>query len=84
MKRSMRTSLLAALLVSAVALPAVALADRENSRGDRENSRGESRSESRGRGNARSIPEFDVAAVGAIAAVIAGGGIVLARRRRKS
>jgi len=75
MNRSMRTSLLAALMVSAVALPAVALADRENSRG-------ESRSENRGRGNARSVPEFDVAAVGALAAVIAGGGIVLARRRR--
>ena len=75
MKSSICKSLAAALLVSAVALPAVALADRENSRG-------ESRSESRGRGKARSIPEFDVAAIGAIAAVIAGGGIVLARRRK--
>ena len=36
----------------------------------------------RGGSKARSVPEFDVAAVGAIAAVIAGGGIVLARRRK--
>jgi len=30
----------------------------------------------------RSIPEFDPAAAGAIAALIAGGGVLLARRKR--
>jgi len=30
----------------------------------------------------RSIPEFDPAAAGAIAALVAGGGVLLARRRR--
>lgn len=30
----------------------------------------------------RSIPEFDPASAGAIAALVAGGGVYLARRRR--
>lgn len=30
-----------------------------------------------------SVPEFDPAAVGAIAAIVAGGSIVLARRRKR-
>jgi len=30
----------------------------------------------------RSVPEFDPASVGVVAAIIAGGGILIARRRR--
>jgi hypothetical protein len=72
MKTPIRTSILSALLVLAFALPAAALADKnESSRGDH-----------RGGGKGHGVPEFDATAVGAIAAVIAGGGIVLARRRR--
>jgi LPXTG-motif cell wall-anchored protein len=38
-----------------------------------------------GNGNGRRhAPEFDIAAVGAVAAILAGGGILLARRRRSS
>lgn len=29
------------------------------------------------------VPEFDLAAVGAIGAIVAGGGVLLARRRRR-
>ena len=80
MKTAIRTSILSALLVAAFALPAAALADKGGSppelRGDH---RGGG---NRGGGNGHGVPEFDVAAVGAIAAVIAGGGIMLARRRR--
>jgi LPXTG-motif cell wall-anchored protein len=75
MKPSIRTSLLSALLVLAVALPAVALAD-QNKHG------GSGNSNNRGGGKGHGVPEFDVTAVGAIAALIAGGGIVLARRRK--
>ena len=39
-------------------------------------------SDEAGGGGSRWIPEFDVAAVGAIAAIVAGGGVLLARRRR--
>ena len=78
MKTAIRTSILSALLVAAIALPAAALADKNDS------SRGDHRGggDNRGGGKGHGVPEFDVAAVGAIAAVIAGGGIVLARRRR--
>ena len=31
----------------------------------------------------RSIPEFDPAAVGAVAAVLAAGGLLVARRRKR-
>ncbi len=36
-----------------------------------------------GRSRRRSIPEFDPAAAGAIAALVAGGGVLLARRKRR-
>jgi LPXTG-motif cell wall-anchored protein len=75
MKPFIRTSILSALLVLAVAVPAAALAGDDNhgvSGG----------SHNRGGGKGHSVPEFDITAVGAIAALIAGGGIVLARRRK--
>ena len=79
MKPSMRTSLLTALLAVAVALPAVALANKDDSpRGSKHEGAGSNRGSGKGHG----VPEFDPTAVGAIAAVIAGGGIVLARRRK--
>ncbi len=34
------------------------------------------------RGHRRSVPEFDPATVGAIAALVAGGGVLIARRRK--
>jgi hypothetical protein len=73
MKPSIRTALLSALLVLAVALPAAALAGEHRNSGKFNN---------RGGGKGHGVPEFDIAAAGAIAAVIAGGGIVLARRRK--
>lgn len=33
--------------------------------------------------SARSVPEFDPAAAGVIGALVAGGGVLLARRRRR-
>jgi LPXTG-motif cell wall-anchored protein len=75
MKPSIRTALLSALLVLAVALPAAALADKDKHGGS-------GGSNNRGGGKGHGVPEFDVTAVGAIAALIAGGGIVLARRRK--
>jgi LPXTG-motif cell wall-anchored protein len=75
MKPSIRTSLLTALLVSAVALPSAALSQHGPSGGPSQNKRDFGRSHA---------PEFDATVAGAIAAVIAGGGIILARRRRKS
>ena len=75
MKTVIRTSLLSALLVAAIALPAAALGQQGPEGGPSQNQRDFGRSHA---------PEFDVAAAGAIAAVIAGGGIVLARRRRRS
>jgi hypothetical protein len=36
-----------------------------------------------GRRARRGVPEFDASAVGAIAALVAGGGVLLARRRTK-
>lgn len=75
MKHFNRTSLLAALLVAAVAIPGAALADKDNGR----KSGG---SHDRGGGKKHGVPEFDITAVGTIAAVIGAGGIVLARRRK--
>ncbi len=34
-------------------------------------------------GDARSVPEFDPAAIGAVAALAVGGGVLLARRRKQ-
>jgi hypothetical protein len=63
------------MLAVAVGLPAVALSQQGPSGGPSQNQR------DFGRAHA---PEFDIAAAGAIAAVIAGGGIVLARRRGRN
>jgi len=75
MKTAIRTSIFSALLVAAFALPPAALAEQNGPAGG-------SRGDGRGGGKRHSAPEFDATAVGAIAAVIAGGGVLLARRRR--
>jgi hypothetical protein len=69
----LRRAFVSALLALAITLPAAALAQQHGSTGG---------SNRHGGGTRRGVPEFDVAAVGAIAAVIAGGGIVIARRRK--
>ncbi len=50
----------------------------QNSQGD-QNQDGQGQNE---QGNARSVPEFDPLTVGAVAAVLAGGGVLVARRRK--
>jgi hypothetical protein len=49
---------------------------------ERREERREVRRETR-REKSRSIPEFDPAAVGAISALLVGGGVLIARRRRR-
>ena len=80
MKTPIRTVLLSALLAVAVALPAAAIADdRRNSGSSNERGGGHDRGgggdrrggNDRGGGKGHSVPEFDITAVGAIAAVIA-------------
>lgn len=91
MKTPIRTVLLSALLAVAVALPAAAVADGgRNSGSSNERGGGHDRGgggerrggNDRGGGKGHSVPEFDITAVGAIAALIGTGGIVLARRRK--
>jgi len=65
-----------ALLIGAVLVPAIGLADD----GPKRNPPGDHRGE---RGGRRSVPEFDPATIGAVAALVAGGGILVARRRRR-
>lgn len=63
-----------AALALALALPVAALADDGPSRGGRGHE---------GRGGERSrAPEFDPTTAGAIAAAIAGGTVLIARRRK--
>lgn len=64
----------AALMVVALTLvPSSALAGR---RGD------DDRPRDRRGGSRFAIPEFDPSVAGAIAAIVAGGGLILARRRK--
>lgn len=58
-----------ALLLSA----APAMAQNQNDQGQNDNSQG----------NTRAAPEFDPAVAGVIGAMVAGGGLMLARRRRR-
>lgn len=44
---------------------------------------GDHQGEDEGRHRARSVPEFDPLTVGGIAAVIVGGGVLIARRRKR-
>lgn len=66
MANTFARSVLRAALLLLLAAPAVSLADRE----------------SEGQRHRRSVPEFDLAALGAVGALLAGGGYVLARRRK--
>jgi hypothetical protein len=65
---NLRAHMMTVALLSLMVIPLAATADDREGLGG-----GHSR---------RSIPEFDPSTVGAIAALIAGGGILLARRRR--
>ena len=78
MKNPTRSAIFSSLLAVAIGLPAVALGQHGQqgpSGGPSQNKRDFGRSHA---------PEFDATVAGAIGAVIAGGGIILARRRRKS
>lgn len=61
------------LLLAALSLPVVAWAQ-EHRDGDHEGD---------GNHERRSVPEFDAATVGVVAALLAGGGILIARRKRR-
>jgi len=51
----------------------------DNSQGQNNNNQGQNNNS---QGSPRSVPEFDPAVGGAIAMLLAGGGILLVRRRR--
>lgn len=73
----------AAVLVAAtLALPVEAFAQNRPGRGQPGGGQGSSGSPSRGQ-RRTGVPEFDPAAVGAIAALVASGGVLLARRRSR-
>jgi hypothetical protein len=81
---------LSASLAGAAATYAMERQDRAMERGDvHDRARGRGDSERRGRhhpegdqgGPRKHVPEFDVAAVGIVATMIAGGGMLLTRRR---
>ena len=73
MKITVRRVLISPLLAIALALPASALGQEGPSGGPTQNKREFGRSHA---------PEFDPTTAGAIGAVLAGGGILLARRRK--
>lgn len=74
-------SLAIAALTGSAILPGSAIARDGDQGGDQD---GDHQGGDRG-GNwgGRSVPEFDPATVGAITAVVAGGGVLIARRRRR-
>jgi len=63
-----------ALVFTALLGSGVALAENRDQQGQKE--------QGQSRGRRRSVPEFDPAAIGAVAAIVAGGGLLIARRRR--
>ncbi len=69
---NLRAAALRVLLAVVLVLPIAARAHDYNHEGHRGHDRG----------SPWETPEFDPAAVGAIAAVLVGGGVLLARRRR--
>ncbi len=70
--RNSRGGVVKILLLLAMLLPGAGMAQH-----DREDGR-----ERAGRHHRRWTPEFDPAVAGTIAALVAGGGVLLARRRR--
>lgn len=94
----MRRGMVAGVLRSAVLLallsagPALAARNDGRERGpggastarsEGENDPGRGGRERRGRPEAHWVPEFDPATAGAIAVIIAGGGVLVARRRER-
>lgn len=65
------------LLLLLALLPFGAAAGNQNGQGQNGHQGGNKQ------GGQRSVPEFDPAVAGAIAAIVAGGAVVLARRRRR-
>jgi hypothetical protein len=70
------------LVALCVAAPAVASAEGRHKHGGRGGGTSGSGGTD-GTGGRRWIPEFDAATAGAVAVVLAGGGVVLARRRKR-
>jgi hypothetical protein len=73
---------LAALAAVALALllgAAPAMAQNQDDQGQNNNNQGQNNNS---QGSTRSAPEFDPAVAGVIGAIVAGGGLMLARRRR--
>ena len=64
--------LLMAGIAAAMLASGSALAQNQNDQGQNNNNQG----------TTRAVPEFDTAAIGVIAALVAGGGVLLARRRK--
>jgi hypothetical protein len=75
--RASLSAFLKAALVVLLLSSSSALADGENGKGK---GHAAFRHE---RGSAQWVPEFDPAAAGAIAAIMVGGGVLMARRRRR-
>jgi hypothetical protein len=71
-----RSALSLLLVLACVAAPLSALAEPRQKHGGGNSGGG-------GQGGVRQwVPEFDPATVGAVAVVLAGGGLILARRRK--
>ncbi len=79
MKRQKLSAILTVVVAAFLFAGAPAVA--QNTQGQNNNNQDQN---SNDQGGLRSIPEFDPAAVGAIAAIVAAGGILLVRRRRAS
>ena len=75
--RNIVVPLLAATLLFQLA-PAWADGDRDRDHSDRDRDR-----DRRGHDSRRWVPEFDPATAGAIAVLLAGGGVLLVRRRKR-
>jgi hypothetical protein len=71
---------LAAGLLAAVLGAAPASAQNQNQNQNQNQDQNQNQNQNAG---ARSVPEFDPAAIGVIGALVAGGGVLLARRGRK-
>jgi hypothetical protein len=76
-----RSALSLLLVLACVAAPLSALAEPRQKHGG--GNSGGGNSGGGGQGGVRQwVPEFDPATVGAVAVVLAGGGLILARRRK--
>lgn len=79
----LRRFIVATAVALALGLHASPAAAQNDSRGEDRGGPGGAKRHHPGDRPRRSVPEFDPAAVGTMAAVLAGGGLLIARRRRR-